>query len=199
MRNRYLSGIKVCFGYEWFLHDSLTFGAMDYSGKAWIGMGSNSGERLELLQSALDRMAANGIRLLRVSDVYETEPVGFSADTHFLNMVAEVAWPGSAFALLEILMKIESELGRTRNGLQRYESRTMDLDILLFSQEVINSTSLVIPHPKMAERRFVLEPLNELIPSYIHPVLKAEIGELLKSCIDKNGPFIRLKPLYINH
>jgi 2-amino-4-hydroxy-6-hydroxymethyldihydropteridine diphosphokinase len=199
MRNRYQPGIKVCFGYEWFLRDCLTFGAMDYSGKAWIGMGSNSGNRLELLQSALDLMAANGIALLKVSHVYETEPVGFVADTHFMNLVAEVAWPGTHLALLEILMKIENQLGRTRNGLQRYESRTMDLDILLFSQEVINSASLVIPHPRMAERRFVLEPLNELIPSYIHPVLKAPISELLESCIDKNGSFVRLKPLYINH
>lgn len=162
-------------------------------------MGSNQGDRLELLQSALDRMTANGITLLRVSGVYETEPVGFVSDTRFLNTVAEIGWSDTAFTLLETLMKIEKQLGRTRNGLQRYESRTIDLDILLFSQEVINSSSLMIPHPRLAERRFVLEPLNELIPSYIHPVLKAPIRELLESCIDQNRSFVRLKPLYINH
>jgi 2-amino-4-hydroxy-6-hydroxymethyldihydropteridine diphosphokinase len=167
--------------------------------KAWIGMGSNQGDRMAVLQSALDRLQENGLRILRVSHTYETEPVGFESDTRFLNAVAEAEWSETAASLLKVLLETEAALGRTRNASERYSSRTIDLDILLFGEEVINIPELFIPHPRMAERRFVLEPLNELIPSYIHPVLQLRIDRLLEGCVDGNQPFIRHKRLYINH
>lgn len=162
-------------------------------------MGSNQGDRIAVLQSALDRMQEKGARVLRVSGTYETEPVGFESDTQFLNAVAEVEWSETALLLLKVLLETEAALGRTRSTSERYSSRTIDLDILLFGEEVINIPELVIPHPKMAERRFVLEPLNELIPSYIHPVLHRRIDRLLEGCIDDNPPFVLHKRLYINH
>lgn len=161
-------------------------------------MGSNQGNRRALLQSALDAMRENGAVVSRVSHTYETEPVGFASEEHFLNLVAEIEWPGTAHDLLALLMKIEQRFGRVRSGLQRYESRTIDLDIVLFGTEVINTPELIIPHPRMAERGFVLVPLNELIPSYIHPVAGVEISSLLKGCVDAKAAFIRHKPLSVN-
>jgi len=165
----------------------------------WIGMGSNLGDRMETLQAALNQLQENGAELTRVSHTYETEPVGFESEHLFLNAVVEAKWSGDAFSLLNILMKTEVFLGRMRSSEQRYSERTIDLDILLFGEEVINTETLVIPHPRMAERRFVLEPLNELIPRYIHPVLELEIDQLLKGCIDKTPAFVLHKRLYINH
>jgi 2-amino-4-hydroxy-6-hydroxymethyldihydropteridine diphosphokinase len=164
----------------------------------WIGMGSNQGDRRAVLQSALVLMRENGIAVERVSHTYETEPVGFTSEAHFLNLVAEAKWSGSAEDLLAVLLIIERRLGRVRSGLQRYESRTIDLDILLFGTEVINTPELIIPHPKMTERGFVLVPLNELIPSYIHPLSGDRIDRLLESCIDGKASFIRHKPLSVN-
>lgn len=166
--------------------------------KAWIGMGSNQGERLQSLQEALRMLDAGGARVLRVSSVYETVPHGFDSDTLFLNAAAEVEWNASAEALLELLLQTEQVLGRVRPAGERYGSRTIDLDLLLFGEEVINISGLIVPHPRMAERRFVLDPLNELIPSYIEPVSGQTIAGLLESCIDENESFIHDKALSIN-
>jgi 2-amino-4-hydroxy-6-hydroxymethyldihydropteridine diphosphokinase len=164
----------------------------------WIGMGSNTGDRRAALQSALDEMRRNGIAVGRVSHTYETEPVGFVSEERFFNLIAEAKWDGSAQELLTVLLSIERRLGRVRSGVQRYESRSIDLDIVLFGREVINTSELTIPHPRMAERGFVLVPLNELIPSYIHPVLDIRIDRLLETRIDGIASFVRHKPLSIN-
>lgn len=163
-------------------------------------MGSNEGDRFGYLQSAIDTLLSHpGIQPIAVSKVVETEPLGFDSSDLFLNAVIGIRWSGKATDLLTLLLSIEAQLGRTRSESERYSSRTIDLDLLLFGQEVINSDQLVIPHPRMLERRFVLEPLNELIPSYIHPVKQLRLSELLKSCIDESEVFIHAKALSINH
>ncbi len=167
--------------------------------QAWIGMGSNQGDRFELLQQAIYLMIDHSIHVQRISTVYETLPVGFESDTTFLNAVAEITFAGSSLELLQLLLELEAQLGRKRTDLNRYESRTIDLDILLVETEVINNARLIVPHPKMHERSFVLLPLNELIPSYIHPILKSSIAQLAQECIEGNSAFIHDKALSINH
>lgn len=167
---------------------------------AWIGMGSNEGDRFGYLQSAIDALLSHpGIQPIAVSKVVETEPLGFDSSDLFLNAVIGIRWTGNATDLLTVLLSIETQLGRIRSETERYSSRTIDLDLLLFGQEVINSDQLVIPHPRMLERRFVMEPLNELIPSYIHPVKHLWLSKLLTSCIDESEVFIHAKALSINH
>jgi len=166
--------------------------------KAWIGIGSNMGDRMKHFRIALRLMDEKGIRVVRTSSVYETQPVGFSSDALFLNAVIETEWNGTPEELLNQLLRIETEAGRTRSETERYISRPLDLDILLFGKEVINSSELIIPHPRFHERAFVLYPLNELIPSYIHPILKNSIADLKSVCIDRNGVFVHDKPLSVN-
>lgn len=173
---------------------------MNEEKEVWIGMGSNEGDRLGYLQSAIDALLSQPrIKPIAVSKVVETEPLGFDSSDLFLNAVIGIRWTGKATDLLTLLLSIETQLGRTRSASERYSSRTIDLDLLLFGQEVINTNELVVPHPRMLERRFVLEPLNELIPSYIHPVKHQRLSELLKSCIDESEVFIHAKALSINH
>jgi len=162
-------------------------------------MGSNQGDRFELLQQAIYLMAEHSIHVQRTSAVYETIPVGFESDTTFLNAVIEVRFKGSPKDLLDSLLQLETTLGRKRTVNNRYESRTIDLDILLVETEVINKPELIVPHSKMHERCFVLLPLNELIPSYIHPILKTTIEQLTIGCIEEKSAFVHDKALSINH
>jgi len=166
--------------------------------KAWIGIGTNMGDRMEHLRSAVRSMQAKNIAVIRTSSIYETAPVGFSSEDLFLNAVIEVEWAGKPEELLQLLLAIETEAGRTRNTTERYTSRPLDLDILLFGKEVINSSELTLPHPRLHERGFVLSPLNELIPSYIHPASGKTIADLQLQCIDRNGVFVHDKPLSVN-
>ena len=125
---------------------------------AYIGLGSNLGDREAVLLRAVDALDA-----VRISPVIETEPWGFADQPPFLNAVAEVETDLSARGLLELLLDIEQRLGRTRTG-PRYGPRTIDLDLLLYGHEVIDEPGLRVPHPRLAERRFVLEPLAALVP-----------------------------------
>ncbi len=125
---------------------------------AYIGLGSNLGDREAVLLRAADALDA-----VRISPVIETEPWGFADQPPFLNAVAEVETDLSARGLLELLLDIEQRLGRTRTG-PRYGPRTIDLDLLLYGHEVIDEPGLRVPHPRLAERRFVLEPLAALVP-----------------------------------
>lgn len=166
----------------------------------WIGLGSNLGERISFLQSALDILQQDDrLQLVNVSSVYETEPLGFSSDQRFLNAVAAISWTGNAMELLDLISATETTIGRKRSGETRYESRCIDLDILFYGEEVINNSALQVPHPRIQERQFVLQPLNELIPSYIHPVLNRSVSELVHFCKDNSEVFIHAKPLSVNH
>lgn len=137
--------------------------------KAYIGLGSNLGEREEMIARALGLLGAeDGIRVLAVSTIRETDPVGIEDQPRFLNGAAEVETDLPPRELLERLLAIERELGRTREG-PPGGPRTIDLDLLLYGDEVVDEPGLQVPHPRLAERRFALEPLHDLSPELTIP------------------------------
>jgi 2-amino-4-hydroxy-6-hydroxymethyldihydropteridine diphosphokinase len=133
--------------------------------RAYVGLGSNIGDRGEMLERAVALLAASpGIELTGVSTVRETDPVGFTEQPRFLNAAAAVETELGPRALLERLLQIEGALGRTRDGPQ-FGPRTIDLDLLLYGQQRVDEPGLTVPHPRLQERRFALEPLAELDPA----------------------------------
>jgi 2-amino-4-hydroxy-6-hydroxymethyldihydropteridine diphosphokinase len=128
----------------------------------YVGLGSNLGDREGTIRQALERLAADGrIEVVAVSSLRETDPVGYLDQPRFLNGAAALRTELSPRALLERLQDVERELGRDRSG-PRYGPRTIDLDLLVYGAETVNEPGLEIPHPRLAERLFVLEPLAEL-------------------------------------
>ncbi len=137
--------------------------------RAYIGLGSNLGDRGAYLERAVDLLRADErIDVLAVSTFRETEPVGLREQPRFLNGAATVETDLSARELLDRLLAVERELGRERTG-PRFGPRTIDLDLLLYGRETIDEPGLTVPHPRLQERAFVLEPLIELEPSLALP------------------------------
>ncbi len=134
---------------------------------AYIGLGSNLGDREDNLRAALERLAEFG--RVRVSSLRETEPVGVTDQPRFLNAAAELVTELSPQDLLARLLEIERELGRDRARERRWGPRTIDLDLLLYGDQVLDEPGLTVPHPRLDERRFVLEPLHELAPELSLP------------------------------
>jgi len=135
---------------------------------AFIGLGSNMGDRMAYLEAALREITAQpGIRLVKASSCYESEPVGYLDQDWFINQVVEVETTLGPLELLHVLQGIENRLGRRR--LIRWGPRVIDLDLLLFGDLVLRTGELTVPHPRMYERNFVLIPLNEIAPEYRHP------------------------------
>jgi 2-amino-4-hydroxy-6-hydroxymethyldihydropteridine diphosphokinase len=146
----------------------------------YVGLGSNLGDRNENLRQALARME-RGLGPVRSSTFYETDPVGVTDQPKFINAVAELSTDVPPRELLERLLEIERELGRDRRTERRWGPRPIDLDLLLYGGEVIDEPGLTVPHPRLAERRFVLEPLSELAPSLVLPDGRP-LRELLERC-----------------
>lgn len=145
---------------------------------AYIGIGSNLGDRHQNCLTALDMLQKTpGCKLTGHSDWYWTEPVGVMDQERYVNGVASISTELSAHDVLKMLLAIEQDMGRIRR--KRWESRMIDLDLLLFGLEVINDEHLTIPHPLMHERRFVLVPLVQLEPNLTHPSLGLTMSELL--------------------
>jgi 2-amino-4-hydroxy-6-hydroxymethyldihydropteridine diphosphokinase len=133
---------------------------------AYIGIGSNLGDRERAIAAALDLLRAErGVEVLAVSSLRETDPVGHVDQPRFLNGAAAVETSLTARELLERLLEIERRLGRVRGEGPRFGPRTIDLDLLLYGGETIDEPGLQVPHPRLAERRFALEPLAELEPA----------------------------------
>ena len=150
--------------------------------KAFVGLGSNLGERETLIRLALDDLARlSGTRVVRVSSLYDTEPVGVEEQPHFLNAVAQLETQLTPHQLLWNLMLIERRLGRVRT--QRWGPRTLDLDLLLYEDLVLDDDDLVVPHPELPKRSFVLVPLVELDPMLVHPAT----GETMLALLQKLG------------
>ena len=139
---------------------------------AFVGIGSNLGEPERQIAAALEQLAAeDGIELVAASTLRETEPVGYLDQPSFLNGAAQLETALPPRELLERLLEIESRLGRVRGEGPRFGPRTIDLDLLLYGDETIDEPGLTVPHPRLAERRFALEPLAELAPGLEIPGL----------------------------
>ncbi|MDX9948092.1 MAG: 2-amino-4-hydroxy-6-hydroxymethyldihydropteridine diphosphokinase [Bacteroidales bacterium] len=156
----------------------------------FLGLGTNLGDREKNLSMAVDRIGEEIGKVIRCSSVYETEPWGFQSENRFLNMAVMVRSSLRPSGLLGRILMIEAQLGRLRSG-KGYKSRTIDIDILLYGSEVIKKEELEIPHPRIPVRKFVLEPLCELAPDMIHPVLKETFTELLAKCGDECGVAVK--------
>ena len=148
--------------------------------RSWIGLGSNLGDREQQLAGALHALAATpGIEGVRTSRLYETDAVGPPPQGPYLNAAAELEVELSARALLERLLQIESQAGRVREpAAPRWSARTLDLDLLLYGAHCIDEPGLVVPHPRLHEREFVLVPFEEIAAEVRHPRLRRSIGEL---------------------
>ena len=147
-------------------------------------MGSNLGDRAGHLERALGELRGGGVEVKRVSSVWETEPVGVRNQPWFRNVVAEGETELFPVQLLDRLQEIEIRMGRRR--LREQGPRTMDIDILLYGNFCIRSRRLTVPHPRLGERKFVLEPLVELAPDLRHPVSRLTMRELLALTPDRS-------------
>jgi GTP cyclohydrolase-4 len=149
----------------------------------YLGLGSNMGDRQENLDKALDFLSQR-VRMGKISSVYDTEPVGNPEQPRFLNLVCQAYTRLEPAGLLALAKGIESKLGRTGKS---NTPRPIDIDILLYDEQVIETPELTIPHPKMAERAFVLIPLAEIAPDLVHPVSGKTIKELSEGVKEKQG------------
>jgi 2-amino-4-hydroxy-6-hydroxymethyldihydropteridine diphosphokinase len=138
---------------------------------------------MDYLCRGVECLRRNAGRVTALSAVYESEPWGFDDHCRFLNQVAAVETELDPHALLKIILRIEQSLGRLRTH-DGYRSRTLDIDILLYGSRIINTPELVIPHPRMCERMFVLHPMAEIAPNLKHPVLHQTMIHLRENCKD---------------
>jgi len=144
---------------------------------AYIGFGSNLGDRLENCRNAIGALAAlPPCSLLKTSSFYETSPVGMVDQPAFINGVVLLETDEDAHWLLRQMLEIEKTFGRIRN--LKWGPRSIDLDLLFFDDQIINTPELSVPHPSLHERRFVLEPLNEVAPDFRHPSLGKSVADL---------------------
>lgn len=158
--------------------------------KVYLLTGGNVGDSLKTLERANGLIQEKVGTIIKSSSVYKTAAWGKTDQDDFLNQVLQTDTTLSPIGLMDILLDIEMELGRKR--LEKYGPRIIDLDILFYDDLIINSDRLTIPHPQIQNRRFVLEPLNELEPELVHPLLKKSISKLLEECQD----LLEVKPLY---
>lgn len=158
----------------------------------YLIIGANLGDREQSLRKSLDLISDSCGTIVRKSKIYETAPWGKEDQPRFLNQAIEIYSDLSAETLMEILLSIEEEMGRRR--IEKYGARLIDIDIIFFGNAIINQLNLSIPHPRMQNRKFVLVPLQEIAPAFIHPVLNKTVTELLNECDDPLPvvPFARI-------
>ncbi len=150
---------------------------------AYIALGSNLGDRAGNLLLAVRGLMEASFVVHKLSPVYETDPVGVDTHPKFLNMIAEIhVTHVSPTQMMARMLRIEYLLGRTDKSMKK--PRTVDLDILFFGDTVIDTEFLVLPHPRLHLRRFVLKPLSKIAPNFVHPTLHREIADLLAECED---------------
>ena len=151
----------------------------------YLGLGSNMGDRQQNLDKTIDFLSQR-LRMGKISSIYDTDPIGNIEQPRFLNLVCQAYTRLAPTALLALAKAIESKLGRTGKS---NAPRPIDIDILLYDEQIVESPDLIIPHPRMAERAFVLVPLAEIAPDLVHPVSGKTVKELLESVREKQGVF----------
>lgn len=156
---------------------------------AYLLIGGNLGNRIENLTKAISAIEKGIGKIIKVSTIYQTASWGITDQPDFLNQVLLVTTKFSAAETMQIILSVENKMGRIRT--LKNASRIIDIDILFFNDEIINSRLLTIPHPEIQNRKFVLIPLNEIAPQLLHPVFKQSIQNLLSTSKDK----LEVKPL----
>ena len=151
---------------------------------AYLLLGADIGDKTTTFAKAKLLIGERVGRIVRESSLYQSEAWGFKSSTTFLNQVVEVATLLSPIDLLTENQQIEADLGRVKLG-RGYESRLIDVDILFYGELVISTPELAIPHPHLHKRMFTLEPLNELIPGFLHPLLHKTVSDLKEECVDR--------------
>ncbi|HIT80891.1 MAG TPA: 2-amino-4-hydroxy-6-hydroxymethyldihydropteridine diphosphokinase [Candidatus Caccoplasma merdavium] len=147
---------------------------------AYLSLGSNLGDRLRLIQEAVAALTVEAGPVTALSSLYETEPWGFSSPHRFLNVALALETTLSPEILLAVTQRIERDLGRTHKSVDgRYADRTIDIDLLFVGDAVLDTPALTLPHPRLHLRRFVLEPLCEIAPALLHPLLRKSVSQLL--------------------
>jgi len=161
--------------------------------ESYLSLGSNLGDRLGYLKEGLDLvLTLPDTNLLKISAVYETEPVDFADQPRFLNLAACIHTKLEPHELLHLLKDLERKIGRVHRD--RWSAREIDIDIIFYGDYKIDSDDLIIPHPRAHLRKFVLQPLSEIAPEFRHPVAHKTVEQLLKECVD-NSSVTRLEEL----
>ena len=155
------------------------------SNKVFLLLGSNIEPRYSFIKRAEERIAEEIGEIIQFSEIYESKPIGFTAGILFLNRVLLIYSMLSASNILINIHEIENDLGRKRSSLG-YSSRTIDIDILYYNNDIISNENLTVPHPRLHERKFTLLPLAEIAPDYINPILKKDNSKLLELCADSS-------------
>jgi len=158
---------------------------------AFLGIGTNLGNREANIEEALTRIEESLGEVLVSSSLYETEPWGVESSNRFLNMVVYIRTELTPTTLLGRILMVEAQMGRVRDE-EKNKQRIIDIDILLYEDRIITEPSLTIPHPRLTERRFVLVPLCEIAPDIVHPGKNKTFSQLLEACQDK-GEVIKFK------
>lgn len=164
----------------------------------FIGVGSNLGDRLQNIRQAIYALQELEIQVIQTASIYESEPWGFEANTSFYNTVFEIETNLLPEELLTTLKIVEKKLGRSEKKSTEYESRVIDLDILLYKDQIFNNEKLSIPHAYMLERQFVTIPLHELTHDTFFESLKQKVTPFLEGEEEVSKPFVVYKPLLVN-
>ncbi len=149
--------------------------------RVFLSLGSNLGNRKNYLKRAIEKLKDNNIKIIKESNIIETEPYGYKEQAKFLNLALEVETDLEPKDLMKLILEIEGELGRKRE--KKWGPRVIDIDIIFYDSLIINELNLKIPHPDMQNRLFVLKPMQEIAQDFVHPVLKKTITELLEELL----------------